>query len=422
MTEEFLHFVWKYKLFELNDLCTNNHEKIEIIHSGYHNADAGPDFLDARLRIGDTLWAGNIEIHKCSSDWLKHGHSTDRSYDSTILHVVFEDDVHIQLTNGVHLPTLELKNKIGTGLLSKYSGLSETVHEIPCSSLLKSVDPFLIHTWLNRLVVERLETKIQLLDDELERNKGDWEETFYRFMAAAFGFKINADPFIQLARSIPHNLYAKHKNSHFQIEALLFGQAGFLNEQLKDAYAQRLHKEYKFLAHKNGLKPLEKYVWKFLRLRPANFPTIRIAQFADLIYKSNHLFSKILDTENAKKIKQLMEVEASEYWNEHYHFDKKSKWSVKKIGNAGIDLILINVIVPFLFLYGKQKNVPSYMDRALNLLEFLPTENNKVTKLYTELGIKSENALQSQALIELKKFYCDRKKCLNCSIGVKILK
>jgi len=421
MTEEFLYYLWKYKQYNSDQLETHTGEAIQLIKPGERNTDSGPDFFNARIKIGETLWAGNVEIHVKSSDWKKHNHQTDKAYDNVILHVVHENDECISHSNGEVIPTLELKDKFDQGIYQKYIQFKESNSWIPCSSQIKSIDSLIRNSWLSRLLIERLERKSEAIVLKLQINNHNWEETFYQHIARSFGFHINSDPFEQLARSLPNSILAKHKNSLFQIEALLFGQSGMLEDEFKDMYLQYLQSECNFLQKKYNLVPLDAHIWKYLRLRPSNFPTIRISQFASLIHKSIHLFSKILETETAEDLKKMFDVSVSEYWETHYVLDKESAHIPKRLGEDAINGIIINTVVPFLFVYGKYMNEEKFVSRALHLLEEINSEHNSIIQQWEQIGISSENAAQSQALLQLKNEYCSKKRCLDCSIGSKLL-
>lgn len=423
-TEDFLHYVWKFRLFDRIDLKTDDGEELEILSAGMHNTDAGPDFHNARVRIGETVWAGNIEVHLSASDWQKHGHTTDNAYGNVILHVVYRNDEPLILPNGRKVPTLQLKNRVPDELYNRYHQMifgNQSI--IPCESSIGGIDNLIMHNWLTRVLVERLEKRSEAVINTLDLNRGDWEETFYQFLAANFGFKINALPFELMAKSLPQLTLAKHKNNPMQIEALIFGQAGFLDTELKDEYPLRLKKEYDFLRKKYNLKPIENHLWKFMRLRPQNFPTIRLAQFAALIVQSNHLFSKILEIKDIDALRNLFSViKVNDYWDDHYRFDLLSKPLPKTFGASSVDIILINTLALFLFSYGKQHQQQYYISRSLKLLENLPAERNNITEDFITLGLKINNAFESQALLELKNNYCNYKKCLQCGVGNKILK
>ena len=423
-TEDFLHYVWKFRLFDHASLQTTTGEEVEIFSAGLHNTDSGPDFQNARIRIGDTTWAGNVELHLSSSDWQKHKHSADSAYDNVILHVVYRDDEPLTLANGRQIPTLELKSRIPDDLYNRYHNLvfgNQTV--IPCEASIGKLDDFTLRNWLTRVLIERLEKKSAAVIAALNINRGDWEETFYQFLAANFGFKTNALPFELLARSLPQNILAKNKNNPLQIEALIFGQAGFLDDDPVDEYPQNLKREYAFLRKKYNLTLIENHLWKFMRLRPQNFPTIRLAQFAALVVNSNHLFSKVLDTRDAAGLKKLFaDIQVNPYWDDHYRFDKPSKRASKNLGQSSIDILLLNTLALFLFTYGKHHQKQHYIDRSLKLLESLPGEQNNIIADFDSLGVKATTAFESQALLELKNYYCNYKKCLQCGVGNKILK
>ena len=422
--EDFLHYVWKFRLFERLDLKTTAGEALEIFAVGIHNKDSGPDFQNARLRIGDTIWAGNVEVHISSSDWHKHNHTDDNAYGNVILHVVYRDDEPLIMPNGRPVSTLVLENRIPGDLYNRYHQLifgKQTI--IPCEAAIGLVDSITLYNWFTRILVERLEKRAETVAAALQLNRGDWEETFYQFLAANFGFKINALPFEMLAKSLPQSILGKHKNNAMQIEALVFGQAGFLTDALTGDYPRKLKNEYDFLKAKYNLTPIDNHLWKFMRLRPQNFPTIRLPQFAALIVNSNHLFSKILEIKDVKVLRSLFtDVKVNIYWETHFRFDVESAPSAKNLGQASADILLLNTLALFLFSYGKHMQQPYFINRALTLLEHLPNENNKIIEDFDNLGVKIKTAFESQALLELKNNYCNYKKCLECGVGNKILK
>lgn len=422
MTEEFLHHIWKFKLFNLLDLKTTTGEPVEILKTGTHNFDAGPDFFNAKLKIGTTVWAGNVEIHINAVDWKKHLHQNDKAYNNIILHVVYNADESIRRASGEAIPTIELKDRIEKKIYQNYLNFKSSKDWIPCEKQLESVPKLIVNSMIDKLLLERLERKSAAISESLNLNKNNWEETFYQQLSRNFGFKTNSEPFELLAKSIPSIVLAKHKSSLLQIEALLFGQAGLLNEHLEDKYLQALQNEYVFLKHKFKLDSIDAHLWKFLRLRPVNFPTIRIAQFANLIFNSSHLFSKIIETEKLPALKKLMNVDVSEYWHAHYVFDKVSKLKTKRLGEDAVNNIIINTIVPFLFVYGRQKNEEKYVERALHFLEQTAGENNSIIKKWDSLQLPVKTAYSTQALLQLKNNYCSAKKCLSCSIGNYLLK
>ncbi|MBU8891492.1 MAG: DUF2851 family protein [Bacteroidales bacterium] len=420
MKEEFLHYIWKYKLFINDNLKNQNQEKIEILNQGTHNFDSGPDFFNSRIKINGTIWAGNVEIHVNSSDWYTHKHNNDKAYDNVILQVVYNHNKDVFRTNGQLIPTLEIK--FDQDLLNNYESLLKSESWIPCQNNINKVDLFTTQNWLEKLTIERLEEKSERINKLLKQKNNSWETAFYIHLARNFGFKLNSDPFELLAKSLPLAYLAKQKDNLFQIEALLFGQAGFLIDDSGDDYYLKLQKEFKYLQKKYKLKPIEKHLWKFLRSRPVNFPTIRIAQFAMLVYKSSALFSKILETKTINDFYKLFIVKPSDYWENHYVFNKESVKKPKTIGKSAVDILLINTIIPFLFIYGKAKGEQNLQDRSINLLESLKPEKNSIITKWNNLSIKASSAFDTQALIHLKNNYCNHKKCLNCQIGNYIIR
>ncbi len=422
MKEDFLHYLWRMRKFDQSELKTTDGEPLTILKTGEHNKDAGPDFSNGRIRIGNILWAGNIEIHLKSSDWYLHKHQNDYAYNSVILHVVLDEDEPVFRKNGERIPCLEIKKHIPPKISKIYQRLKQNEHWIPCEHQFNHVPEITKNLWLDRLLVERLEHKIIDISRSLEMNKHNWEETFYQFLARGFGVKVNVEPFGQLAQSLPLKILTKHKTSLFQLEALLFGQAGMLSKEFEHEYPKRLKKEYSFLKKKYQLIPIQVESWKFMRMRPANFPTVRIAQFATLIYQSTYLFSKVLVAKNVKEVENMFEVKISNYWQAHYIFDKKSINRNKSLGKSSIHLLIINTMIPFLFLYGKLNSKEVLKSKALDLLEELPAEKNTIITQWKKLGAMPGSAYQTQALLQLKKHYCDKKNCLNCSIGYALLK
>lgn len=422
MKEDFLHYLWRTRQFDHHHLGTTDGNPITIIRPGSHNLHAGPDFSDARIRIGEMLWAGNVEIHVKASEWLRHQHQQDAAYNNVILHVVLEEDQKIKHRNGLPIPCLELKKRIPKAIVRNYQKLKSNRDWIPCEKQIHQVSGITKSLWLDRLLVERLEAKTEAINQVLQSYKNDWESTFYQLLARGFGLKVNAEPFELLAQSLPINILAKHKNSLFQLEALLFGQAGMLKDTFKDDYPLRLQKEYHFFKKKYQLHPINGSSWKFLRMRPANFPSVRIAQFARLIFQSNHLFSKILAAQSVKELENMFAVKISNYWQSHYLFDKPSIKRDKTLGQHSVYLLIINTIIPFLFLYGKYKDSVRQQEAALGFLEQLRPEKNALITQWEKMDWYPTSAYQSQALIELKKNYCDQKRCLQCSIGNEILK
>jgi len=422
MNEDLLHYVWKYNLFKSFELNTLDGEEIQIVNQGIYNNDAGPDFINAKIKIGNTLWAGNVEIHIKSSDWIKHNHTSDEAYKNIILHVVYENDVDISDLANHTFPTLQLRNNIREDILNNYNKIKLSQGWIACENYIKEIDEFIINKWLERILIERLQNRTKDIKLVFKENNNNWEETFYQLLAANFGFKVNKTPFEMLAKSLPQKYLAKHKNNLFQIEALLFGQSGLLNEQLKEDYPVKLLIEYNFLRQKFDLDAIEPHIWRFMRIRPSNFPTIRISQFANLISRSNHLFSLILEAKSIKELTELFSIKASSYWKDHYTFGKVTKGKIKQFGESSLNNIIINTIVPVLFAYGDIKNDDTIKQRAIDHLFFVKKENNSIIKNWESIGMQNNNAADSQALLELKKNYCNTKMCLKCQIGNVVLK
>lgn len=420
MTEGFLQYIWKNSLFNNYNLIADTGEKIDILHSGYPNTNAGPDFINAAIKIDGTRWAGNVEIHINSSDWIKHNHTYDKAYDNVILHAVMNNDQITKRTNGEIIPTIELN--FDKSLYNIYSRLISNELWIPCQNEINKIDEFTLNYWLNLLLIDRLELKVCSIYNTLKATNNDWEETFYIHLARNFGLYVNSLPFEILAKSLPFKYLLRHKNSITQIEALLFGQAGFLNNSIpEDNYYRKLKSEYNFLRNKFCLNPMDHHMWKFLRLRPRNFPTIRLAQFAALIYNSNRLFSKVVECESIAQLRKYFDVETSEYWNNHFIFGKESNKELKSIGESAFNIIVINTIIPFLFAFGKYKGKEELKERTIGFYTEIPAEDNSIIRKWSKLGIISKCAFYSQALIQLKNKYCSNKECLNCLIGNKII-
>lgn len=420
--EDFLHFVWENRLFFSDNLQTLGGEPLEIVNTGRKNTNAGPDFFNAKVKIGDTVWAGNIEIHKKASDWEKHNHAENKAYENVILHVVEKADRQILRENGSEIATLEIAWP--EQYTHNYQKLLDAQTWIACQEQFHRIDPVVLQLGFNRLMIERLEDKTGEIIQRLEQNRQNWNETFYQMLARMFGFKVNAVPFEMLAKAVPMNILAKHKNSPAQLEALLFGASGLLHEELfGDDYFLELRKEFGFLYKKYNLKPVEAHLWKFMRLRPGNFPTLRISQLAALIHRSHGLFSKILETEKVEELKKLFRVKSSDYWDNHYRFNKPSpRFQTKDLGENSIETIIINVVIPFLFVYGEKQNQHHLKNRALEFLEELPPENNSIVEKWEKLGVSARSAFETQALLQLKNKHCTTKKCLACPIGNKLVK
>lgn len=418
--EQLLHYVWKHKIFSLKELKTTTGQQVEVIDTGLANTDAGPDFFNAKLKLDGVLWIGNIEIHERSSDWFKHGHHADTGYNSVILHIASEIDTEISRSNGERIPQIQLI--CPEAVRTNYKELLETDSYPPCYRIIPSLSPFTAHSWMSALQMERFEQKATLLNERLKRCQGNWEDAFFITLARNFGFGLNGDAFETWAHQLPFRAVDKHRNDLFQIEAIFFGQAGILEDSDGDGYYLRLKKEYIYLQHKFELIPMNTSLWRFLRLRPTNFPHIRIAQLACLYHRAYGLLSRIMETETLQGVRDILKGGTSEYWLTHYTFGGSSPSRQKSLSNTSLDLLIINTVVTFLYAYGLHKGNPVLCARAGSFLEELKAENNYITRMWEQCGMKASNAADSQALIQLKKEYCDKKKCLYCRIGYEYLK
>ena len=418
--EQLLHYVWKHKIFPLKELKTTTGQQVEVIDTGLANTDAGPDFFNAKLKLDGVLWIGNIEIHERSSDWFKHGHHADTGYNSVILHIASEIDTEISRSNGERIPQIQLI--CPEAVRTNYKELLETDSYPPCYRIIPSLPPFTAHSWMTALQMERFEQKATLLNERLKRCQGNREDAFFITLARNFGFGLNGDAFETWAHRLPFRAVDKHRNDLFQIEAIFFGQAGILEDSDGDGYYLRLKKEYTYLQHKFGLIPMDASLWRFLRLRPANFPHIRIAQLACLYHRAYGLLSRIMETETLQGVRDILKGGTSEYWLTHYTFGGSSPSRQKSLSNTSLDLLIINTVVTFLYAYGLHKGNRVLCARAGSFLEELKAENNYITRMWEQCGMKASNAADSQALIQLKKEYCDKKKCLYCRIGYEYLK
>lgn len=421
-TEKLLQYLWLHRLFNIHDLQTVSGESLQIIFPGTWNTNAGPDFLNARIRVGKTLLAGNIELHLKTSDWIKHGHSSDQHYKNLILHVVYECDVTGADVLPPHVPTLELKGRIPGLLLEGYTRLMQQGGTILCAGQLDRVNELSWISWKDRLLVERWQQKTALFSGWMEKNQNNWAETFYVALARNFGLPVNGDAFEAVARSVPLKVISHHKHQLFEVEALLFGQAGMLDGSFKEEYPIRLKEEYLFLQKKYDLHPVKPHLWRWLRMRPSAFPSVRLAQFAALIHRSSHLFSKILETQSVKDLQDMFRVKVSPYWDTHYRFSQQAGFRKKELGKSMIENLLINTICPILAMYDRFQLKGDYLERAFQWMKTLPPENNRYTREWMKLNIANKSAWDSQALLQLTRQYCMEKRCLECMIGNKILR
>ena len=429
ISEELLYFIWQFQYVANQPLITTDGEPVEVLHPGFRNGNAGPDFLNARLRIAGIDWVGTVEAHVRTSDWLVHRHQGDKAYDNVILHIVWHHDRAVPRPDGTRLPTLELAPLTSDNLLNKYSSLTANTDVIPCAGQFRMVKPLRQTAMLDKALLERLERKatdVQLLYDATGQ---DWEETAYRLLAIHLGSKVNTDPMEQLTRTVPLRVLHKHRDNLTQLEALLFGTAGLLDDNPEtdappDEYRAVLHREHQFLATKYALtdRQLAAHVWKWGKLRPAGFPTMRLAQLARLIHQHGSLFSLLIGTADAPALLTLLQIMPSAYWQTHYRFGKAGAKVSASLGEATATSLLINVAVPLLAAYAKRKDQPDSLDRAIGLLEQLPAEDNRITRLWDTLGLGVKTAFDSQASIELYNNFCTPKRCLNCQIGMALVR
>lgn len=422
MNEELLQFIWKMKLFNSSELITTCGLPLKIIKSGSHNRDAGPDFFNARLVIDQTVWAGNIEIHLKTSDWLLHHHQHNPAYENIILHVVYEHDLS-NLPNVRHpFYTLWIAPHVQPGIVDRYKNLKFSPKKIPCATQVSKVPTIIIRNMLDKVLLERLAHKMTPLAQLIKEKNGHREEACYIFLSAAFGFKINAVPFELLSKSTPIHVLKKHNHSLVQMEALLFGQAGFLHQPFTEKYPSVLQNEYTYLKHKFHLSGIAKHLWKFSRLRPANFPSIRIAQFAALMHKTNSIYDEIYNTTQLHDLVGLFNVKASDFWTVHYMFNQQSKPAIKFLGKDAVNLLLINAVAPIIFYFATQDHDILKKEFALHVLETIRPEQNNLISVWNKAGINAINAADTQALLELTKNYCENSACTHCNIGYHIMK
>ena len=428
--EQLLHYTWKHKLFPLKDLTTNDGQFVEIIDPGLHNRNAGPDFFNAKVRIGTTMWVGNVEIHDKSSDWYLHGHDKDSRYDNVVLHVAAELDTEVMKSNGEYVPQRQLS--VPEEVKQHYDELQRTDEYPPCYKVIPDLSSLIIHSWMAALQTERLEQKTEAIRKRAERCNGSWEDAYFVTLARNYGFGINGDVFEQWAYNIPLNAVAHHRDDLFQIEAIFMGQAGLLEleaipeyyqrEALNDGYFAKLRNEYQYLAHKFSMKPIDFKLWRFLRLRPQNFPHIRISQLANLYYQQKAGLSQLMECETLDELKQVLKSQVTPYWETHYAFGSTSTKSEKHLSYGSINLLMINTAIPMLFAYGRHTTKEVLCDRAFDFLEQLKAENNHIIRMWQQVGLPVKSAGDSQALIQLKKEYCDKKDCLRCRFGYEYLR
>lgn len=409
--EDFIYYLWENRLLT-NNLKTTDDEEVSIISVGNRNHNSGADYLNARVRINGTLWAGQVEIHVLASDWFKHNHQYDKNYNNVILHVVYNKD-----TDDVKIPTLEIKDKFDKSLFYNYKNFLHSKTWIPCSNHIGSIQNFTVISWLDRMLTEHLENECKDLNLKLRNCNYDWEQALYQRFMRYFGLKVNNDSFEYLSKILPLNILLRHRDNETYIEAMMFGCAGFLEDDFEERYPLLLKREFQMLRSKFRLKTMPVSNWRFLRLRPPNFPTIRIAQLAKIIINNENMFSKIRDSNDIEDIIKLFEVELDSYWDNHFQFNKTSKTERRKIlGKTAIDSVIINAIVPLLFHYGHTHSLESHKEKAMCYLEQIEAEDNIITRNFRNSGIVLQNAFQTQAITYMYKYYCKRRRCLECRI------
>jgi len=424
MREDFLHFIWKTKRLPLDTLITSNGQKILVHDFGQHNHNSGPDFFNAKLEINGQLWAGNVEMHLKASDWYTHGHETDTNYNNVILHVVWEDDVSVFRKDKTEIPTVELKNSVPHNLITTHNKLLENNSKrkfINCENDIATVNEFVIDSFLERLFVERLEQKAELIFDLLKEANNDWEQVLFSMLLKNFGSKVNGTSFLSISKSLHFSTVRKLQNNLFALESVLMGMAGLLeSKEVLDAYYLELQKEYTFQKHKFNLNPSGVQKPDFFGLRPNNFPTIRLSQFADVYCKNKNLFSNLMRINSLEDYYNIFNAAVSDYWQNHFTFKKESKPSRKRITKNMVDLILINTVVPIKFAYFKSlgKDVNSEL---IALMTAIGPEKNSIISKFNALNKKSANAFQSQAKLQLYNNYCSLNHCLKCAVGNSLL-
>jgi hypothetical protein len=421
MKEEFLHYLWLHKKIQLHNLQTTNGEPIQILNFGQYLQVAGPDFFNAQVIINNQKWAGNIEIHIKSSDWYLHNHENDVNYDSVILHVVWDDDSEVYRKDNSAIPVLQLKDYVSSEELEKYNKLAIQKSWIYCENDVASIDKFVLLNWQERLFFERLERKAEPIQQILNQTTNDWEATFFVMLAKNFGLNINGISFYEMAKSLPFQIIRKESFEAENLEALFFGISNLLENQNQDNYYQNLQNKWRFLKHKHQLETPYITPIQFFKLRPDNFPTIRLAQLAQLYHSKQNLFAEIIQAKTIQEVYSVFKNATSVYWKNHYNFEKESNPKLKNLSSSFIDLLIMNTIIPIKFLYGKETGKDNSED-LMDLLSKMKPEKNNIIDKFASFKIKSNNAFDTQSLLQLKNEYCNQKKCLQCNIGLALLK
>jgi len=421
MKEDFLHYLWRFRKFRTLELLTSNKEPLTIIHPGQYLQLAGPDFFNAQLIIGAQKWAGNIEIHVKSSDWYLHHHQNDPAYENVILHVVWEHDTEIFRKNNIEIPVLELQKYVPPEILNNYQSLMFPKSWIFCERLMGKIDPFTIKNWQERLFFERLEKKSETIRKLSEQSHNDWEAVLFWLLAKNFGLNTNGETFLQIAQSLPFSIIRKENSEVENVEALLFGKAGLLDVSKQDCYFGNLKSRFDYLSCKYKIEQIVLPPVQFFKHRPDNFPTIRLSQLANLYSGRHQLFSELISSHSVTEVYELLKVAVSPYWQTHYQFDKESPKKTKMLSKSFVDLLIINTIAPIQFAYAKSRG-QEIPERTIELLQQVGAESNVVIDKFSNFGILAKNAFESQSLLQLKSEYCDRGKCLDCAVGIALLK
>lgn len=428
--EILLHYIWKHRMFPLQPLTTNTGESVEIIDPGLYNRYAGPDFFNAKIKINGIIWVGNIEIHDKASDWYLHGHDKDSAYDNTILHVVGIDNTSVNTSRGETVNQMQMD--VPEYVKENYTSLLSEDRFPPCHSIVPRLSKLMLHSWMSVLQTERLEQKTIAITERVKNNNGSWEDAYFTTLARNFGFGVNGEGFETWARTLSLQSAAHHRDDIFQIEAIFLGQAGLLApdtvpprhraKALSDEYLRKLQKEYQYLSHKFSLTAMPASQWKFMRLRPQNFPNIRIVQLANLYYSRKAGLADIISCDTLDMLREKFDTSVTPYWETHYSFGNESKKSEKRLSKNSINIIILNTVIPVLFAYGRQHDDEKLCDRAFRFLEELKAEDNNITRMWRECGMEIETAADSQAIVQLKREYCDHRDCLRCRIGYEFIK
>ena len=424
VNELFISYLWKNQLFNHQNLLTSAGESVSIIHPGIENSNAGADFQQAKIRINELDWVGTVELHINASDWIQHAHQKDPSYENVILHVVWNDDLKIKYQNGTSIPSLCLSTQVSPETVTSYEVKKLVGHaSLHCGSLFNSIAFEIKEKMISKCLVERQVKKVNQIKQLLLSTQGDWEETFYQSLARSFGFSVNAEPMFRLAQSLPLKLILRYRDRNYGIEASLFGLAGMLEEDIRDEYQWELRREFIHLKKKHDWPNtyLNHSDWKFLRMRPPNFPTVRIAQFAELIRSNCSLISLLLEIQELKTMATLFETPLNEYWKTHYHFGKKGKGNHSVIGRSAFESICINTLIPMLICYSTYKNESKYEEKALRWMREIKSENNFITRIFNENGLKMRHSGDSQGCIQWYQQYCQAKKCAQCDVGKNLM-